>query len=276
MASAQLFRFLDLPKELRLMVYKCLPTKMTHYEINSEGLPTGGLHFEVRNASYLIEDGPRTQFHGHDWPVFPVKIVHKTMSGLAILATCQEIASEAGAIIHPKLRAMSEGPAQIIMDNVGLGNNEIAIMMHRFSFASSGKNIKRLLHLDEDVLKDADLFLPGTTSRPVHITLRNSVLYRSTADIQRCIVRMRVLREEMLTWFRSELSECFTYFAGLDTEDSAGPRVDMHLHFRMATLTANETEAYDRVLPLVVTGVPEHEGAPTFTIDSGEVLDADE
>jgi hypothetical protein len=62
----------------------------------------------------------------------------------------------------------------------------------------------------------------------------------------------------------------------LDTQASGGPRVDMHLHFRMATLTANEKEAYDRVLPLALTSVLEHEGMPTLTIDSGEVLDADE
>jgi hypothetical protein len=134
------------------------------------------------------------------------------MSGLAILATCQEIASEAGAILHPKLRAMSEDVAQIITNSVALGENDLANIIECFSFASSGKNTKSLLDPDEDVQEDDNIFPPGATSRPVHIALRNSVLDRNTADIQRCIVRMRVRREEILPWFRSKLSWWFTYF----------------------------------------------------------------
>jgi hypothetical protein len=198
------------------------------------------------------------------------------MSGLAILATCQEIASEAGAILHPKLRAMNEGPAQIITNSVALGEDGLGIMIERFLFASSGKNTKRLLDLDEDIQVENDLYPAETTSRPIHIAIRNFFADRKTANKQRCIDRMRILGEEIFPWFRSELSYWLPTFAGLYTQVCGGPRMEILLHFLMPTLTANKKEACNKVLPLTLISVLEHEGTPTFTIDSGGVLDAGE
>jgi hypothetical protein len=69
------FRFLDLPAELRHMVYNCLSEK------------------------FIVEDDePR------DFVWLTVKL-----PGVAILATCRQINEEAGAIINKRLDAICYG-----------------------------------------------------------------------------------------------------------------------------------------------------------------------
>jgi hypothetical protein len=83
------------------MVYDFLPTITTHHEFNMDDYAYVG--FDMQFLDHYIEDAPRVRLRNQDWPVCSIRIVRKTISGLAILATCQQIASEARAILHPKL-----------------------------------------------------------------------------------------------------------------------------------------------------------------------------
>lgn len=75
------FRLLDLPKELRLMIYEQLPTKTTRRHIPNQA---------------------------------PI-VVHITLPGVELLATCRQIRSEAITILSNKLTAIASQPARIIV-----------------------------------------------------------------------------------------------------------------------------------------------------------------
>jgi hypothetical protein len=79
----QPFRFLDLPAELRLMVYESLPTKITHHDLRISREAHG-------------EQGCLT-------------LVWTTLSGLAVLRTCRQTNSEAKKIIR---ESYNQGPAR--------------------------------------------------------------------------------------------------------------------------------------------------------------------
>jgi hypothetical protein len=93
MSEPRPFRFLDLPKELRLMVYERLPVKTTYhtYDFNEP-------HYVVSNESTLNS----------------FQLVWKTLSGLSILATCRQITTEATPIIEHKLRTIESEPIRMI------------------------------------------------------------------------------------------------------------------------------------------------------------------
>jgi hypothetical protein len=261
MAHDQPFRFLDLPKELRLMVYDCLPTITTHHKIRTSEYAY--VQFNIQSLGHYIEAAPRTRFHDRDWPVHSVKIVRKTISGLSIFAICQQIASEAGAILHPKLLAISEGPAQFITNSIALESCQLAYMTGRFSVPSSGKNTKPLLNTDEEMPGDDGCYPTGTTPRPIHIAIRNSFL---DSDAERCTTRMEVLRDQIYALVHTVWIHLYT-----------GPPSHGYLHFRMACLTLEEKEAYDKVQPLACTCVSkDDEGTPMRTTNGGEVIESEE
>lgn len=79
MANVSHFRFLDLPKELRLMVYERLPVKVTHHT------------FELDTVEGLEND------------LESLQLVHRTITGIAILHTSSQIHDEASTILRPKL-----------------------------------------------------------------------------------------------------------------------------------------------------------------------------
>jgi hypothetical protein len=136
-------------------------------------------------------------------------------------------------------------------------------MTGRYSVPSSGKNSKPLLNTDEEMPGHDGCFPIGTTPRPIHIAIRNSFL---DSDAERCTTRIEVLRDQLYPLVHTGWIHLYT-----------GPPSHGYLHFRMACLTREEKEAYDKVQPLARTWVlKDDEGTPTRTINSGEVIDSEE
>jgi hypothetical protein len=86
MADSHPFRFLDLPKELRLMVYELLPIKTTFHVFHHDGSFVGAT----------------------------LQLVWKTLSGINVLATCHEINFEAKAILGPVLDQLKQEPISLV------------------------------------------------------------------------------------------------------------------------------------------------------------------
>ncbi|KAH7080918.1 hypothetical protein FB567DRAFT_606344 [Paraphoma chrysanthemicola] len=89
MSDPQPFRVLDLPTEIRLMVYERLPTMITHHS---------------------------TAYFGLELPHLPV-LIYLTIAGINILATCSQINNEAGAVLKPRLIDMRKSPVRMTVDS---------------------------------------------------------------------------------------------------------------------------------------------------------------
>jgi hypothetical protein len=111
--EAGAFRFLDLPKELRLMVYASLIIKTTH--------------------------------HGDE----TLTLVHRTLPGIAILATCSLINNEASVILNPRLTAIKSQPVRLIVEDFdGPG---VVHFLHRLSEHKSNRD---RLQDTRDIMQD--------------------------------------------------------------------------------------------------------------------------
>lgn len=88
------FRFLDLPKELRLMVYERLPVRITHH------------HIDYCNANYVDRTGRATLI----------------LRGVPaqVLVICRLIHDEAKTIIMAKIDSISNRLPRVIMEVRGL------------------------------------------------------------------------------------------------------------------------------------------------------------
>ena len=276
MANQQVSRFLDLPTELRLMVYKFLPVKTVHHVVR-----TNDFAFWFNNSHYhsthlperFLEEGAHFQTPSSKWPVYSMTIVSKKVPGLAILGTSQKIHLEAGEVLHPKLRAISKLPAQIIVNSISLGSFAMADVVTRLSYANTTywTNKSRLL----DWRVAAPELRPGNQprSRPVHVAIRNSFIDRDTADASTDNFRMQCLRNCFHWSLRNESA----MHATSCPTDGSFPHIDMHLHLRMAGLTAQEEKAYDTFRPLD-RGSAGRCGRcrSTSLIESGEVIGEEE
>jgi hypothetical protein len=94
------FRFLDLPKKLRPMVYEFLQVKTTHYAGEVEQIEGREEHSEI-----MTEDGNTwTSQSGVEHPKSSIILAHKSITGLAIMRTSKKINSEAEAILRRRLK----------------------------------------------------------------------------------------------------------------------------------------------------------------------------
>jgi hypothetical protein len=86
MTSPKTFPFMDLPIELRLMIYECIPITIT------------------RTSFPLSPDSP---------PSFAIVSKH---TDLSILATCRQVNNEASAIMHTKIADVLATPPRLVVD----------------------------------------------------------------------------------------------------------------------------------------------------------------
>ncbi|KAF2649192.1 hypothetical protein K491DRAFT_568620, partial [Lophiostoma macrostomum CBS 122681] len=91
------FRLMDLPKELRLMVYERLPIKTQHKSYNAA-------------AFYPSDPQPGS-----------VILVLKTIPGIQILATNHFVKSEASTILASKVEELLLDPPRVIVPSRDLG-----------------------------------------------------------------------------------------------------------------------------------------------------------
>jgi hypothetical protein len=94
-----LFRFLDLPAELRIMVYERLPITTRHHTFS---------HRAVRSRDDYVNDLPE------DTDI-DVSLVIKSLP-VALLAICKQIHSEASHHMQPALERLRTEPMRLIVD----------------------------------------------------------------------------------------------------------------------------------------------------------------
>jgi hypothetical protein len=103
MSDTQPFRFLDLPKDIRLMVYERLPVKVTHHSL--------------AKGFYVPPN---------------MVLVCKTISGINVLAACRQIHDEANAILVARLATL-EGPVRIVTDAHNLNCRDMSEILQCLS-----------------------------------------------------------------------------------------------------------------------------------------------
>jgi hypothetical protein len=101
MADTKSFRFLDLPKELRLMVYELIP---------------------IKNAHHPVKLGKNHNYDDHN-----LMLVRTTLAGVVILATCRQIHHEAEHIIRRKLATVDKKSLRIISTDCTYGAPDIDV-----------------------------------------------------------------------------------------------------------------------------------------------------
>ncbi|KAF2657408.1 hypothetical protein K491DRAFT_654776, partial [Lophiostoma macrostomum CBS 122681] len=99
----QPFRFLDLPPELRLMVYERIAIK-TSYHVVKNGIFTQDVPRAL--AAHHEAGNPRPA---------PMSTLVVRSIDVCILATCREIQTEAFPILQPLLQEVAGDPVRLIV-----------------------------------------------------------------------------------------------------------------------------------------------------------------
>jgi hypothetical protein len=102
--TAEPFRFLDLPKELRLMVYEFIPVTTRHHVLDDPTFRNPHLPNCAESANHPASNST-------------VTFVAKSLSVTGILSTCQLVHEEAGAILAARLARLKKEPLRLIVDS---------------------------------------------------------------------------------------------------------------------------------------------------------------
>jgi hypothetical protein len=254
MGPEQPFRFLDLPKELRLMIYEYLPIKTTYHKCDlGEGLSTetsnsddGVFRLFVESAesgnNLLLPSGKVTAQAS-------IVLIHKSIPGLAVLSTCREIETEARSVLQPRLQSLSVSPYQITVNSFALSGGFNLAKILRCMCHSGCKSSN-----DIRIVADSGHFelihgepkpLCSGKTRDVHIAIRNQFVDRDTATSRRCEKRMSFLNSCMECMKQAMMG----FFLSRSTPDQC-PDHNLDVVFHMALLSAEEKAACDLIRPI--------------------------
>jgi hypothetical protein len=179
MANTQPFRFLDLAKELRLMVYERLPVKVRYHEFRL---------YIPRNAAYLYDQ------YGQKYPDESkappdMRLVHKTLHGVAVLATCRLINNEAAAILKLLLDRIRSEPTRVILTTRSLSNHRIVDLCQCLALSETNcacaKDFRKVLTIRDDYSHTRDHEKRSLTSLPechLQIAIHNNYDNRRAPD----------------------------------------------------------------------------------------------
>jgi hypothetical protein len=237
------FRFLDLPKELRLMIYDYLPVKTTHHKVP---IPWNHdtLWGELRD---LFNNGDDWIFGEFKTPKQSLTLVHTTIPGSAVLRVSRVIASEARAILQPKLTALRATPIQIIANTLALGT---ITMFELLSCVSDSRcrmstDIRIFLcpnHFDES--HDHPLQPHSPEKRRICIAIHNAFKDELTAPRRKTTERMVYLGTEQYGALQWRLTDHYT------RNDPEKHTRDLEVSVRLALLCVDEKRACREVGPL--------------------------
>jgi hypothetical protein len=178
-----------------MTVYDHLPMKTTHHKV-----PILWSERYFADAAFeLFDTGDYWTIGDVHVPKPSLNLVHTTISGIAVLRVSRTIASEAGAILHPKLTALRAVPIQIIASTLAIGVPEIFELLRLASGSDSRTSTvtrKFLpgLHVDEH--PDNPLKTPHPEWQEVRIAVYNVFNDIQPATLSKTRKRMFVLDNE--------------------------------------------------------------------------------
>jgi hypothetical protein len=228
----QPFRFLDLPVELRLMVYERVPIKTTHHKLDYDSLTLA----QLKNGE---EDS--------------VTFLHEAVSGSSILFACRQIFSEARSTLHFRAQALRLRPIRIIAspDVIKTDESRSHLACLSYSACPANSDIRHFLHESHrDIYYHYNM--SGTqppnafhASRKIEVAIvfkSNNTSVQSLANYTTIPKRMwdvRVAYTNLRIKFRDNFQG---YLRLVATQD-------VHVTCRMALMSAKEQVKFDSHRP---------------------------
>jgi hypothetical protein len=263
---------MDLPKELRLMVYDFLPIKTTYHEIaaNGDEFVQTQEHYEL----FLENTNNITFSDGTKLPQASIVMLQRTFPSLSLLMVSKEIASEANVILQAKIQVIRELPIQLIANSLAMVTNEMELVMRCFSHSICGAFRNHKIVLEKGHLNETheNTGTPLEQSRcTIYVAIRNSYMDRETASVKTCRARMVELMDEQCEIFYSNIE---LYWQG---EVDERPTRCLHIRTRLALLSPNEVAALNGLHPFKSKFMlRDGDKGPELRIDSGEDIKTEE
>jgi len=212
------FRFMDLQKKLRLMIYERLPVTTTHRKLDENS-----------------DDNLPPAMSG-------LTVVRQTITGLAILWTCREIHWEAGAVIQPVLNAIKRTPIRLISTPEMLDSYTLEYVLVYLVFSRLGELMQNNLSTLE--LTPNDLM---SLCLALHSLQPDS---SCSVDVPEYHVEIAVCwNKEQLDWspwsrqyHLGEMINAFR-FQQLDLNNASGHTRVLRLHIRSLSALSDDHEA---------------------------------
>jgi hypothetical protein len=178
-------------------------------------------------------------------------VLHRSISGLAILSTSHLVASEANTILQPRLHALGTQPIQIITNTEGL-HEELLLNLLSYLWSSdwrAQKDTRHILTADHGswwtVPRVGSTPVPGPLSRPIHIAIRSCFVDYGVTRAEIMESRTKTRMRDMLVGNSRLRPRIFAIVLG-----GYCPTRNVHIRLRVALLPEHAMITYREVQPL--------------------------